>query len=155
MPSGAVHYNIYRRNYPIVVAVSAVFLYFYLPFGAGIILGYFLLGRYLDPDLDQISVTSADGRMMRELKIFGVLLSAYYMVYAYTMRMFGGHRSFITHAPILSTVIRLAWLLVIPAAIAFYFGYKPDIIVLQLLAGVFWGLAYADLIHILRDWWRF
>lgn len=148
---GAEHYRIYKKHYLVAFVVAIVLAFFNPLVGAGFALGYFLLARYIDPDLDQISVTAAEGRMMREWKIFGVFLFMYFAPYAYIMRIFGGHRSFLTHFPVISTGIRLAYLLALPAIFIFTNNIQVPVYVLFILVGVWAGLSYADFLHWVHD----
>lgn len=109
-------------------------------------LGY-LLGYYIDPDLDQANITAAEWRAMRDLGILGALLTMWFLPYGMLMT----HRSFISHFPVVSTAIRYLWLLFPFLGLYLYLTYNviPDF--WPILAGVFFGLSSADLIHYLAD----
>lgn len=110
------------------------------------VLGY-LLGYYIDPDLDQPSMTAAEWRMVRDFKILGYIFIAWWMPYSIIK-----HRSVLSHSLAFSTAIRLAWLLLFPplALLIYYFrGYALEYY--QFFVGIFIGLAMADSIHILAD----
>lgn len=149
MPSGKVHYKLWKRYSFLAIAAALVtgFLTEDVVIGIFVLVGYFV-GRWFDPDLDQISITAAEGRLMREIPLIGSLIVAYFVPYAYIMRIFGGHRSFMTHFPGFSTAVRILWAMIPWMALAWYFQ-KP--IPFEILIGIFIGLTIADLIHWLAD----
>lgn len=155
MPSGEVHYHLYRSMMPFAILIGGVAMFYSIITGLGFIIGYLILGRYLDPDLDQVSILSAEGRMMRELGIFGALLAGYFVPYAYMMRWAGGHRSFLTHFPFVSTFIRLLYLLLPGFIILIILGITdlPSYFWNGLL-GIWLGLSYADTMHWTQDLWK-
>lgn len=124
--------------------------------------GYFL-GRWLSPDLDLVGANSDESRMMRELKIIGALIFAWFSIYAYVMRFVGvgrkGHRNFFSHFPVISTTIRIAWLLLFPLiSIPIYLiwknGYSEYLLLPQVVfsvLGVICGLSLADTVHYMLD----
>jgi uncharacterized metal-binding protein len=115
-----------------------------IPGGIGWLVGYGL-GRWIDPDLDQIGITAAEGRMVNEIPILGTLLVGYSSIYGAVFRRH--HRSFITHFPVVSTAIRAVyffWWLYF--AINVLYDYQ-----LLFLVGVFIGLSIADTIHYVLD----
>jgi uncharacterized metal-binding protein len=155
MPSGKVHMKIWRHAWLLPICFcAAVSIWGYPIIGALIVIGYFL-GRWIDPDLDELGLTSSEGRMMRELKVFGVLLTMLYLPYAYLMRFVGigrrGHRNFFSHFPVIGTAIRLAWLLMIPGLIAWHYGFQPTQDLIHGLFGVLIGLSIADWLHWAAD----
>lgn len=161
MASGKQHYNYWKAFIPVAVAVSVLVTGLLLanrvPIWIGVMIlpGYFL-GRYLDPDLDLLGLSSAEGRLMRELKIIGVVITMWFLPYAYVMRFVGlgrkGHRNFFSHFPGVSTAIRLIWLLVpIYTPVIYFAGYQPGWLDANLLSGVWLGLTIADTIHYFAD----
>ena len=108
MPDGQFHHNMWKAG--ALVAVPAGIVSVVLVdwrFGLGLLGGYGL-GRWIDPDLDQVSISSSEGRMMNDFKILGYVLVGYWTVYGAIFRRH--HRSFLTHFPVVSTAIRLAYL---------------------------------------------
>ncbi len=72
---------------------------------------YFLC-QFIDPDADQISITSAEGRIMRLTKkfwvgLFGAIFVSYQFIYAYLIGLVGGHRSIFSHGWVLGTIGRM------------------------------------------------
>jgi len=93
--------------------------------------------------------------MMRELKIVGAVLVAWFVIYAWVMRFVGfgrkGHRNFFSHFPFVSTAIRIVWLLFIPAVSVWYFNVAVHPLVFTGLVGAFFGLSLADTLHFVGD----
>jgi len=156
MPNGKIHYRNWYYAAPIAfIGGGAVF---YLTGGDLIVsmcvpLGYFL-GRWIDPDLDQVGITNAEGRMMGELKIFGAITTAWFLPYAYIMRFVAigrkGHRNFFSHFPGVGTVIRLVWMFWAIALV--FWWYRWDYTYpLHILLGIFVGLTLADGVHYIAD----
>lgn len=145
MPDGLTHKRFYDLGWavclPISISLFATGNYF---FASGLLAGYGL-GRYIDPDLDQIGITSSEGRIVNELSIVGKIIVGYSTIYGAVFRRY--HRSFLTHFPGISTSIRLLyffwWLY-------FVIGTLYD---WQILVGVgaFFGLSFADSIHFTLD----
>jgi len=156
MPDGRTHHAIWKKAWPaaILVSAAAVTLTRDPILAASIPIGYFL-GRYLSPDLDLVGINDDEARAMRELKIFGAFFAAYFLVYAYLMRFVGigrkGHRNFFSHFPIVSTAIRLAWVLAIPAAVIWWYRIEPQTWWWITLVGIFSGLTLADTMHWFAD----
>lgn len=143
-PTGAVHHNFWKTAWflPLLIATMLFVLVGVWAVPVGIILGY-AFGYYIDPDLDLMSTTSAEGRMVK-IPILGILLVTYWTPYGAIFRK--QHRSFWTHSYIFSTVIRFVymfwWLL--------FFKYTEYWFWMVML-GAFAGLAIADAIHIWAD----
>jgi hypothetical protein len=110
---------------------------------------------YIDPDLDLIGITNAESRMMKHFKLFGAMMVAYWLPYAYVMRFVGlgrkGHRNFFSHFPGISTAIRLGWILVIPIGLTIYYNFTPPYHAILGLVGVWAGLTFADTLHYIMD----
>ncbi len=116
----------------------------------GLILG-FALGRYIDPDADQIVITGAESRMIKELWfIGGPILFILSQFYGIAFRKC--HRSFITHFPGVSTFIRMIffffwWLTILYwRGIIVYEGWQGIT-----MFGIWVGLSFADFIHWAAD----
>jgi uncharacterized metal-binding protein len=116
--------------------------------GIGSNVGY-LLGRWVDCDMDSFGTTGAESRMVKELPIIGYVWFAQSSVYGAIFRSM--HRSFITHFPGISTIIRLIFMF-FWIGILYYFHW---IVYAEwqgyLFLGVFIGLSYADTLHYLAD----
>lgn len=167
MPSGSVHYRIYskkRKYIKYIAAILSVITYgvtkqitWSFLLGIGFVIGY-NLGRWIDPDQDTL-INDADGRLMRELGIFGAIIVAWFILYAYLMRFVGigrkGHRNFFSHFPGVSTIIRLIYALAVPEFILVYGIYKWGwVFPVQgwyAVAGVWLGLSWADMFHYWAD----
>ena len=117
--------------------------------GLGYIIGY-SLGRYIDPDWDLIGTNMAEGRLVNEIPILGHFLYGVSSTYGSIFRK--KHRSFITHYPVVSTFVRLAFVFWFPITLANTYGFN-------LMGGMwltFWislwmGLSHADAIHYYHD----
>lgn len=103
------------------------------------------LGAFFDPDLDQLTITSAEGRIVNDFKILGYIIVGYTTIYGAIFRRY--HRSFITHFPGVSTAIRLVYLFWwLYFAIDILYDYE-----IMVGIGVWIGLSIADLIHFVLD----
>jgi len=158
MPDGRTHYRYWRgwRCSAIVIATLAwgihgglldKSLLFFLAFPLG-----YQLGAWIDPDLDLRGNTRAKRRYRRS-----ILYPAYWwwQLYSIIASKFAGHRSLLTHLPLLSTAIRLAWVLipiiVITAIMGWFIpeGYVSGLALFGM--GLLLGLSYADTIHVVAD----
>jgi hypothetical protein len=115
--------------------------------GLGYLVGY-SLGRWCDPDWDLMGTNNAEGRMVNEIPLLGHILYGVSSSYGSIFRRY--HRSWITHFPVLSTIVRLVFLLAVP------FGYLDAYGINFIGGGWVWlwvgllaGLSHADGIH----WW--
>lgn len=147
MPNGAVHYSLWKKGWVLSAVTSAALIKSYPLISAFSLLGYWL-GQFIDPDLDLVGITSAEGRAMRKWPLIGGLFVTYWMMYGYIFR--GKHRAFATHSIFFSTVIRffyafwwVLWLL--------HKYDKMNFVAFQCLVGVFLGMFLADSIHIIAD----
>jgi uncharacterized metal-binding protein len=117
----------------------------------GLLFGYVVLGSYIDPDLDQVGITSAEGRMMKDFKLLGTLMVAYWVPYGWLMK----HRGALSHSIILSTAIRFAYMLLPVIVLVLVLDLPKHLwyndIVLGLVEGMFIGLCVADALHIIAD----
>ena len=116
-------------------------------YAGGLLLGYGM-GRYVDPDMDLVGATNADGRLINEIPILGVFLFGHWATYGAIFRKH--HRSFWTHFPGVSTAIRI------------FYQFYPLFFILwlkdwnfpwiyHLMFGIFLGLSYADFLHWRED----
>jgi len=152
MADGQTHL-VYWKSFMPLVWVLGIWAYFsstnvYLVFG--FISGY-LLGYFIDPDLDMPNNTSAKQRW--KSTIIGYPVYLWWQVYAYTIAyIFGGHRAFLNHFPGISTTVRVLWLLS-PGLLYFYFYGIPEWVGIGFICigGVILGLSIADLVHYILD----
>lgn len=110
----------------------------------------YLFGAYLDPDSDQINLTGADGRAIRKFGILGIMWVMYWMPYAWVMP----HRSFFSHFPVVSTIIRDLYILLPVVAVLYYFYfdlYEVGNIVLPYLTCFILGQSMSDGVHYFLD----
>jgi len=145
MPSGATHDRFWRAGWGITLPASLYSSISVSPsFASGYLFGYGL-GYYFDPDMDQVSITQAEGRLMRHFKILGYVIVGYTTIYGAVFRKL--HRSFITHFPYISTGIRFVYL--------FWWLYFIPILwevwMLEFWVGVYFGMSQADAGHSTAD----
>lgn len=121
MASGDIHNRYLRLGWFVVFPLGAVifvfgFIYdfdnFYL-FPAFLYLN-FLFCEIIDPDADQLGLTSSEGRVLRITRKFyigllGALFVSYTFIYAYIIGLFGGHRSFLSHGFLIGTLGRMVF----------------------------------------------
>lgn len=149
MSSGEVHHKYYLRGYKYVIPASLIICLLEWKFGMGYLVGY-TLGRYIDPDLDLMGTTAAEGRQVNELPVLGHILYGISSAYGSIFRK--RHRSWMTHLPLISTMGRLI----------FFFGLFfvwGDGHAINFIGGGwiwFWlslwlGLSHADGIHYYHD----
>ena len=146
MPSGRIHRRLHKsalaRNSALIVAVL-VGVSVGVQFGILYYFG-FAIHRWIDPDLDLKGYSDSEARMIQDFGLFGYVLRAYFNIYARVCYAIGGkHRGWMSHSPLLSTFIRLVWLL----------WWVPFVVRVpwEAYVVVWAGLAHADLIHILAD----
>ena len=80
---------------------------------------YIIVCRYIDPDLDHITITDSESRMRKELPIIGYVFVLYWTVYAAMLNIIavglgishgrlGAHRSILSHS-YFGTIGRMVW----------------------------------------------
>lgn len=149
MPDGVTHFSYYKSGFRWAIPSSIVFTIGDWKFGIGNLVGY-SLGRYLDPDLDLMGSSSCEGRIVNEIPIFGHLIFGATSAYGSFFRRH--HRSFWTHFPGLSTLIRLLFVGFVPFIIG-------DYLAINFIGDGWWkfwmgilvGLSQADTIHAVLD----
>lgn len=100
---------------------------------------YLAFCRYIDPDLDQVTITKSESRMKKEIPIFGHVLVIYWTIYASLMNViavalemshprFGVHRTKLTHSWF-GTITRMIWfnLPIVIFTQIFSISVRPDI----------------------------
>lgn len=148
MPSGDVHYKYFKKGYRIIIPLSVALSCVDWKFASGHIVGY-SCGRWIDPDWDLVTANNSESRMMNELPILGNFLFGISSTYGSFYKR--KHRSFWSHFPVVSTVIRLIFVFTIPFIIG------DSVIGINFLGqgwyrfwiGFLVGLSEADAIH----WW--
>jgi hypothetical protein len=146
---GVTHYKYYMKGYWLVIPQSVVFSVWDWKMGGGVLVGY-SLGRYLDPDIDLMGTSAAEGRQVNELPIIGHILFGLSSMYGSVFRKY--HRSMITHLPGLSTVVRLVFIFWIPFLVLD--GYGINLIGNgwhMFWVGLLIGLSEADGVHFYLD----
>lgn len=145
MPDGLTHLKYYNQGWVATLPTSAIIAVAINPWlGVGMLVGYGL-GRWIDPDLDQVGITSSEGRIINELRIVGYVIVGYSTIYGAWFRRY--HRSWITHFPFVSSAIRLIyffwWLYFV---INVLYPWQESVII-----GTWVGLSMADTIHYVLD----
>jgi len=151
LPAGVVHFQYYKKFFLLAFGIGCGLMVYNFFIGLGFLIGYFVIGRYCSPDNDLIGMNLDDGRLMRELKIFGAIIVMWMTLYAYIGQIFGGHRSKFSHSYFFSTAIRIIWIFGIPLFI-WYWNYLPITNeILFTFLGIFLGNSMSDGIHIYLD----
>lgn len=135
----------YWTSIPVSVAIACVDT----RAGIGYLLGY-SLHRWCSNDWDIMGVTGDEGRMVNELPILGHFLYGISSAYGSIFRKY--HRSFISHFPYVSTVIRLMFIFIIPFVVGD--GYGINFIGngwVWFWVNLWLGLSHADGIHLYLD----
>lgn len=176
MPDGATHHEYWNKYLtPVGIACAIGFAtgffywngypaeYFFWVFVS------YLSGRYVDPDLDIEGVTASEGRMSRELDLFGLLWRWWWMLYALLLSYIvkrlkikggvgGAHRTWLSHTIVPGTIIRMIFV-----NLPFFFminlvsGTLPGTIEVARLDLItyylaqFTGLGLADYFHLNLD----
>ena len=145
MPTGEIHHKAWKVGWLSIIPTGIIGAWYIHPVvGAGILVGY-TLGRWCDPDWDQITITNSESRIVNDFKIVGYVLVGYTTIYGAVFRRL--HRSFFTHFPFLSTGIRLVYLF------WWLYFFIPVLYDWQIVFGIsVWiGLSAADTIHWFLD----
>lgn len=145
MPSGDIHYKYYIRGYVYQLPLTLILSFWNLKFSLGNIAGY-SFHRWCDNDWDIMGTNNAEGRMVNELPLIGHFLYGVSSTYGSIFRKY--HRSFITHFPFVSTLIRLIFIFTFPLIIFDYCGVNLIGDGWHMFYIGFWvGLSQADGIH--------
>lgn len=137
------------KGYKLALPVSIVSVVADWKFGSGYLVGY-TVGRWIDPDWDLMGTSAGEGRLVNEIPILGHILYGVSSSYGSAFRRY--HRSWITHFPALSTLIRLVWVFVLPFTLLDAYGvnFVGDGWV-WFWVGLWAGLSSADAIHWYHD----
>ena len=158
MAEGAVHLNFWKKGLPIILALSVgiYFVYGSIPLAISLFLGY-LMGYLIDPDLDMPNMTYAKRRWRNTIVFYPVYW--YWQMYAWTIaRVFGGHRAFMNHFPLVSTSIRFLWMFTpIVVGLLFYYGVpawddQTWMNVITYVVAMLAGLTLSDAVHYTLDY---
>lgn len=119
----------------------------YICLSSGMVLG-FILNSDLDVNVGNISYS-----YIRQIPVIGWLLKAIWWLVWRPYALIIPHRSILSHYPILSTVIRILYILSIVSLTLMPFGLSLDFGMLDIRQGtiLFVGLAIIDISHWLLD----
>ncbi len=149
MPDGTVHRNLYKAGWIIELPQLAYLATQSPTFAAGHFCGY-VIHSICDNDWDIQGVSVSESTAVNKLPILGYFIFGISSIYGAIFRRF--HRSFITHFPGISTIIRLYFLIGWEITLL----YVYEIIEYQtwhfvFLFGLWLGTSQGDLIHYLAD----
>lgn len=148
MPNGKFHQSIITALAPAVFPISLLAFrdkpVIAITFCCGI-----LLGVFVSPDLDIPRMTQPK----KAMGYFSYLWHLFWLPYAKLITQ--GHRSFLSHSPLIGTLVRFLYLIA-PIYLVLLFGFEKDISVYaSIFVPLFCGLCIADLVHIILDaFWR-
>jgi len=149
VPDGKTHYEAYKKGYVVEIPLSLALCFVDPKFALGNIVGY-TFHRWCDNDLDIMGVNAAEGRQVNELWIVGIYLFGMSSMYGAIFRKW--HRSFWTHFPGVSTIIRMFFMFIFPFLIMDGYGINFIGNGWHMFWIGFWtGLSQADAIHYLLD----
>lgn len=135
-----------------IVGISglAAYLYFTGFVGAlGLIPGA-IIGHLCTPDLDQHQVRTHDEATIYRINpVAGRIWETYWLMYGFLVK----HRSWVSHAPIIGTLIRFFYLFGPPIAIIALTGNTVIVEIWMLYALSSWG--FQDLIHLALDGFKY
>ena len=119
MADGITHHKYLNAGWYIIIPIGIIitaFLYvletkYFLLYPIFFYINY-LLCNIIDPDADQIGVTSSEGIVLRSTKkfylgFFGAIFVSYTFIYAYLIGLVGGHRSVFSHGWGIGTIGRM------------------------------------------------
>lgn len=153
MPSGNVHN---AATSSIIIAVSASHFVIKEPKDLGLVAIGLGLGFLLSPDLDVDGGFIAFGKLKR-IPVVGRLLASVWRIAWYPYALLMPHRSFLSHFPIFSTLIRYCYLFLVAYAISFLFRYDEQLLAWITVVGfrtwllILYGNTLADSSHWIMD----
>jgi uncharacterized metal-binding protein len=103
-----------------------------------------ILGVFLSPDLDVNHKTISERILLETVGILGWLFFVYWWPYAKLVR----HRSWLSHAPLFGTALRLLYAL----GPLLYFEEYRDLLFTEFVGWMVVGLAVSDIAHWVMDW---
>lgn len=145
MSSGKAHNTI--TKFAVIPTVIVTARLFDMPAALVTSLGC-LSGIILTPDLDQEGINCTEWQIVKKSAGLGFL----WLMFWYPYAMIIPHRHFLSHFPVISTLIRLIYVLFIPFVLSVYFGYTNVWYTLLPHIGYFFmGLCVSDTLHYLAD----
>lgn len=139
MAKGIVHQRWWKRVLPLSLIFSACLMLLSPIVGIMCFVGY-VLGRFIEPDLDQLSLTISEGDMMRKFGCIGMFWVMYWFPYSF----FIPHRSPVSHMPGLSDAIRMAYLFWWFAPLLTYYNITLSY---EIPFGLWIGLTISTFVH--------
>jgi len=106
-----------------------------------------LAGIVLTPDLDQEGISHSEWNIIKKTYGLGFLWLLFWYPYALAMP----HRCFLSHFPVISTILRLAYLLTIPFLLLAINDSATIKTILEFLPWFFFGLCVSDTLHYIMD----
>ena len=124
--------------------------------GFGAAVGCGVLGLVLGPDLDQPGVTAGEWVVIKRLGPLGWIFVSYWWLYAQVIphQHPTARRNPLSHMPVVSTLIRLIYLLWFPAGVVVSRGVQVPGWAAVVVAGMVVGLMVSDTGHWAMDYWR-
>jgi uncharacterized metal-binding protein len=114
-----------------------------------------MAGMILTPDLDINHPMIAESNIRRMTGGAGTFLAGFWYVYWFPYSRLIGHRSWVSHFPIVSTFIRLFYLLLLPGIVLYLLTGNVEPIARGVYSPDFWwfvgGLGLSDTVHFLMD----
>ena len=153
MPDGQTHARIHKIGlFPVALFTAPLALS--LPIDWLLVQAGYSLGALIDPDLDQVGVTMAEGRALRHFGCLGAVWVGYWVPYGYLLK----HRGTFSHVPFISTFIRLVYISV-PVWITGYLVQRfmgIDVLdwmiyYIRAYVPIWFGLSIADTFHWIAD----
>lgn len=126
MPKNEVHHKARQEAWPLIVCLGADFAGILMTRGLiaeamvafSSVVFWYQVCEYVDPDLDHIAITGAEGRAINALPFpldwIGYRWVAHWLDYVWIMKRFGSHRSNASHSVIPGTPIRFFHTLTFP-----------------------------------------
>jgi hypothetical protein len=171
MAPGYVHRNVWKRQLLWVIPITLIVITFIHTrwttlFALSFLVSYFS-GKYIEPDLDEVSLTASDNSVLKDFPIVGYIFVFWWIIYAlfinFVARLtgklkgyLGGHRTIFSHSVFPGTVLRMIWLDSPFVLTITYFHWKiPYLndwtIIICIILGQFAGLALNDFNHLKFD----
>jgi uncharacterized metal-binding protein len=151
VPNGKTHNFLHKVGVPLALAGGVAYAQSQGFYGGVAFVWGYLSGAVIEPDLD------LPGRTYSEYiisKYLGPLAWPWLTWWWFYAKIIGGHRSKLSHLPLISTFIRMLWVWLPLGALAFYTNTRVWGWWLHLtdyFVPVFWGLSLSDTIHIIAD----
>ena len=148
MSSGVAH----ARATAVLTPITAVTVAYYTEslFLASLAAAGCACGIILSPDLDLEQTTRSERVLLNKSPLLGKLFKIYWYPYG----VFIPHRSAISHFPVVGTLSRVAYLLIIPALLAYQHDKVPQLIewvMSDITLFLVLGLIVSDTAHTLMD----